>query len=220
MTRSAPQRVERCSSAPTPARENADKVAETFDAGTAAVDSGIAVIDTGNGLVPVFFAQGHLGRTVISCDDGKTWLHDRSDDDAGQCWVAGANSVECDHQPTSNAGIDSGDGWLFASFGHGSNGTVRASRDGAQWKIINANLKDRLPSALQDIEGPDCRAVASRSPVAGGTALVFHCKALADFHRDRELGLRLGKKVIHHPSQPRHRGSKLGTKTSQASRGP
>lgn len=109
------------------------------DAGTAPVDAGSSPVDAGNGLVPVFLAQGHLGRTIISCDDGKTWVHDRSDSDGGLCWVTGPNFVECDHQPTSAAGSDSGDGWLFASFGHGYSGTVRASRDGVTWDIINDN---------------------------------------------------------------------------------
>lgn len=107
------------------------------DAGAALVDAG--AVDAGNGLVPVFLAQGHLGRTVISCDDGKTWVHDRSDSDGGLCWVSGPDFVECDHQPTSAAGSDSGDGWLFTSFGHGYNGTVRASRDGVTFAIINQN---------------------------------------------------------------------------------
>src|SRR5215208_3215992 len=38
--------------------------------------------------VPIFIAQGMLGRTTISCDDGRTWVGDHSweiDGDAMMC---------------------------------------------------------------------------------------------------------------------------------------
>jgi hypothetical protein len=89
----------------------------------------------------IFLAQGHLGRTIMSCDVGKTWINDRSDNQAGRCWVNGdPNYVECDHNPGSAAGLDYGDGWFYSAYGHGSGtASVRRSRDGFNWQIMNSN---------------------------------------------------------------------------------
>lgn len=107
------------------------------DAGmTPAPDAGEPA-DAGERRVQVFMAEGHLGRTIMSCDDGRTWLNDRSDNPAGQCWVSGSpNEVECDHTAISGTGLDTGDGWFFANFGWGYNGTARRTRDGVNWEII------------------------------------------------------------------------------------
>jgi hypothetical protein len=88
----------------------------------------------------VFIAAGHMGRTVISCDDGMTWIRDRSDNDNTRCWVDGnPNYVECDHTVSSFTGLDFGGGWFYTQFGWGSNGTVRRSRDGNTWETIRSN---------------------------------------------------------------------------------
>jgi hypothetical protein len=86
----------------------------------------------------VFVAIGHMGRTVMSCDGGLTWIHDRSDDDAARCWTDGPNYVECDHTALSarNGGLTYGDGWFYASYGWGFDGSVRRSKDGAQWETV------------------------------------------------------------------------------------
>src|SRR5262245_52167588 len=68
-----------------------------------------------NGLVPVFVAQGHVGRTTISCDDGRTWVGNRSDDDSIRCF----SGVDCDHHPGAAHGVVFGHGWFFATFGWG-----------------------------------------------------------------------------------------------------
>ena len=87
----------------------------------------------------VFFASGHVGRTLLSCDGGRSWIRDRSDNDQTRCWVNGdPNNVECDHTPGSGRGIDAGDGWLFANFGWGQPGTVRRSRNGVNWETIRS----------------------------------------------------------------------------------
>ena len=54
----------------------------------------------------VFMATGHMGRTVMSCDDGKSWINDRSENDNARCWSASTdpNYVECDHTPYSGRG--------------------------------------------------------------------------------------------------------------------
>jgi hypothetical protein len=73
----------------------------------------------------------------MSCDGGQSWINDRSDNDAARCWVDGdPNYVECDHTPYSGHGLDSGDGWFFANYGWGYNGSARRSRDGKTWEIV------------------------------------------------------------------------------------
>lgn len=55
-----------------------------------------------------------------------------------------------------------------------------------------ASPKHALLAELERIEGLS----AQPSRVAGGTALFFRGKEIAHFHHDRELDLRLTKKVI------------------------
>ncbi len=89
------------------------------------------------GKVDIFIAQGHMARTVMSCDDGRTWIRDQSQNNNTRCWVDGnPNYVECDHTPYAGRGIDHGDGWLFTNFGWGFNGSIRRSRDGLNWETI------------------------------------------------------------------------------------
>lgn len=95
------------------------------------------------GKVAVLFAQGHVGRTLMSCDDGQSWIHDRSDNDAAVCYeTTNSNFVECDHSALSANGIDFGDGYFFASFGHGEPGTARISEDGFTWRTIATGNTD------------------------------------------------------------------------------
>jgi hypothetical protein len=54
------------------------------------------------------------------------------------------------------------------------------------------NLKTKLINELRKIDGVE----DAPSPVAGGTALLYHGKEIAHFHNDNELDLRLTKKVI------------------------
>ena len=90
-------------------------------------------------MMNIFMAAGHMGRTVISCDDGRTWIRDQSVDDDARCWIDrnDPNYVECDHTPHSGTGLDYGDGWFFISTGWGHNGFVKRSRDGIQWETIH-----------------------------------------------------------------------------------
>lgn len=86
--------------------------------------------------VGVFVASGHMARTVISCDDGRTWIHDQSANNAARCWVDGdPNYVECDHTPYSGVGLEYNDDWFFASFGWGFPGSLRRSQNGRQWQV-------------------------------------------------------------------------------------
>jgi hypothetical protein len=81
----------------------------------------------------MFVASGHMGRTTISCDDGRTWVADRSFDDAARCFTGG---LDCDHHPGAAKGIAYGDGFFFTTHGWGTGGAVRRSRDGVEWEPL------------------------------------------------------------------------------------
>ncbi len=84
-----------------------------------------------DGRLPMFVAQGHAGRTTLSCDDGRTWVEDRSDEAWDYC-----SSNDCDHGPGAGRGITWGEGWFFATFGWGSPRTLRRSMDGVNWQVV------------------------------------------------------------------------------------
>ena len=86
------------------------------DAGGAGGD----LIDPPAGTVPMFVAQGQAGRTIISCDDGRTWVADRSDEAWGYC-----SDHDCDHGPGAGHGIT----W-------GAPGALKRSRDGVTWESL------------------------------------------------------------------------------------
>src|SRR5690606_33849550 len=80
--------------------------------------------------VPVFIAQGHLGRTTISCDDGRTWIHNQSQDDAARCFE---NDLDCDHHPYAARGIAHGEGTFLLTWGWGAPGSVVRTEDAANF---------------------------------------------------------------------------------------
>ncbi len=121
------------------------------DGSVAATDSGLWVdaggpvmtFDAGPALISVFVANGHQGRTLISCDDGKTWVGNRSDNDAFVCWGDSPDggpgnpdggSNDCDHTENSGHGVEFLAGWFIASYGHGAPGSIRRSHDGVTWE--------------------------------------------------------------------------------------
>lgn len=91
-----------------------------------------------SGSVPLFVAQGHAGRTLVSCDDGVTWVADRADlpDTTTRCWSDDALEIDCDHDATAGRGMTYGDGWFFMTFGWGAPGTIRRSNDGVSWEVV------------------------------------------------------------------------------------
>lgn len=74
------------------------------------------------GLVAMFVAAGQGGRTVTSCDDGKTWIANHSYAD-----------VDEDHSPYTNKGLTYGNGLFAVVLGWGASPSVKSSRDGVNW---------------------------------------------------------------------------------------
>ncbi len=85
-----------------------------------------------DGAVPAFVAQGHMGRTMVSCDDGQTWTADTSLDDAVRCF----EPLDCDHHVGSATGLTYGDGLFVATWGWGTEGQVQTSADGVEWTTV------------------------------------------------------------------------------------
>jgi hypothetical protein len=102
----------------------------------------------------MFVAQGSLGRTIVSCDDGLTWVGDHSwdvDSDPllceanpgsrcyeSTCSYTSGNTCDqvtcCDHSPDVAKGVAFGDGDLVATWGWGRPGEVRRSVDASMWQ--------------------------------------------------------------------------------------
>lgn len=105
--------------------------------------------------VPVFLAQGHYGRTTISCDDGKTWVQDRSQDDAVRCFQDG---LDCDHNAFAGRGIAWGDGAIVLTWGWGEPGTLVRSEDAAGFMTVLADAPN-----FADVAYGNGRFVANNS---------------------------------------------------------
>lgn len=114
--------------------------------------------DAGPLRVPIFIAQGMVGRTTISCDDGQSFVADRAWDAEGdphlcgstqpvvcyqsglQCSYVGydgtcsqSNDCDCGHNPGFSKGVAFGAGVIVATWGWGHPGSARQSRDGVHW---------------------------------------------------------------------------------------
>ncbi len=121
-----------------------------IDPGTGGT-GGSTPVDTG--LVPAFVGQGHLGRTVVSCDDGRTWIFEQSNDvGTGTCW-SGENEIECDHDPGAGRGLAAGGGRFFAMFGWGTPSTLRTSSDGESWDVRIGDVPDQRFGGVGYIDG-------------------------------------------------------------------
>lgn len=150
------------------------------------------------GTVPIFIAQGMVGRTTISCDDGRTWIADRSWDaegdphlcdttgavecyasDCGWRWYDGSCSTsspcDCGHSGGFAKGVAFGDGWFVATFGWGYPGAVWRSRDGVSWE---STLEDDSFGGIAF--GAGRFVLASRNPRFGDGA-TWSEPGLADF---------------------------------------
>jgi hypothetical protein len=129
---------------------------ETGDASTSGSDDDSSS-GTQDDRVPMFVAQGMVGRTTISCDDGRTWIADRSWDEEGDPLVCGSTDpircddtacqylgndgacatsdpCDCGHSPGFSKGIAFGNGYFVATWGWGFSGSVRRSANGIDWE--------------------------------------------------------------------------------------
>lgn len=88
------------------------------------------------GKIAAFIAQGHLGRTTVSCDDGRTWVGNRSLDDGAVCWPESGPELDCDHHTGAGKGITYGRGYFYTTWGWGSPGGVDRSTDGLTWERV------------------------------------------------------------------------------------
>lgn len=59
------------------------------------------------GTVSLFVAIGHVTRSIVSCDDGRTWVANRSDNDEIRCFTSAPDggSADCDHRYGAGRGI-------------------------------------------------------------------------------------------------------------------
>jgi hypothetical protein len=113
------------------AGDGTDDAASTSSADDAESSDGSTTADAPEG-VPVFVAQGHMGRTTISCDSGQTWIADHSLDDSVHCF----DGIDCDHHVDSATGIVFGGGAFVATFGWGTEGTIQRSTNGVDWDVV------------------------------------------------------------------------------------
>lgn len=140
------------------------------DAGVEVDDAGTPPPDAGPGLVPVVVLVGKQGRRAISCDDGQSWTHDVSFDDAlpeaerFQCWQGGfvlpdggTPSTDCDHNAWSSTSLSYARGVFFQSTGWGAPGAVYRSTDGVTW------ARAEVPTTQNVMHGPTRSLLASRS---------------------------------------------------------
>jgi hypothetical protein len=84
------------------------------------------------GLVPLFVAVGEMGRTTVSCDDGRSWVGERA---ATETPCSGS---ECDHSQYANSGLTysaEGHRW-FSSRGWGYDGPLEYTDDGESWTTV------------------------------------------------------------------------------------
>lgn len=208
------------------ARGKTDAASEGPDAisndGTAPVGDGAVVTDVGvsagddagapdasagdtgssSATIPIFVAQGMVGRTTISCDDGRTWVADRAWDTEGDahlcgstdpvvCFEAGAqcsyvgydgtcNQGECDcgYNPGFSKGVVFGDGAFVATWGWGHPGSVRRSRNGVDWEqTLDGDQFGGLAY------GAGHFVLASRSPQVSADGSSWSAGAEADFRQ-------------------------------------
>lgn len=107
----------------------------------AAIPDAAVPVDFGDaGPVPVLVAQGHNGRITVSCDDGRTWVANRSRDDALRCFTDDADGgfIDCDHNAWAGRGLASGGGVFVATWGWGYPGQLQRSVDGVTWTTVQS----------------------------------------------------------------------------------
>jgi hypothetical protein len=136
------------------------------------------------GLVPMFVAQGMLGRSTISCDDGMSWVADRSWDQEGDPLLCGSTDpvrcdqtacsymditgecsvsdpCDCGHNPGFAKGVAYGNGYFVATWGWGHPGSIRRTKNGIDWEETLSG-EDAMFGGL--VFGADTFVLSSRYP--------------------------------------------------------
>lgn len=122
------------SSAAASSSAGASSAASASSTGGASSSSAASSSSSGQpaGTVSLWVAIGKFGRITTSCDEGRTWVFNRSDDDGGNCV-----GLDCDHHPGSSTGITFGGGAFYASFGWGDNPSrIMRSTNGIDWQTV------------------------------------------------------------------------------------
>ncbi len=150
------------------------------------------------GTVPVFVAQGSMGRTVMSCDGGRTWMSDHAWDldgnalvcgqpQAKRCWDdtcsyaqdGGCVDTECcNDTPDEAKGVAFGDGIFAATWGWGMPGALGSSSDGAAWSFAPGNTHGGIAYGLGRF------VAASREPVWSSDGVTWQPTDPADFENE------------------------------------
>jgi hypothetical protein len=102
----------------------------TGGAGGGAAEAGAAA----GKAIGVFVAQGHAGRITRSCDDGRTFPYNHSEDDEFRCFVDDAH--DCDHSRFAGRGLAYGKGSFIATWGWGYPGKLQRSLDGKEFTDV------------------------------------------------------------------------------------
>jgi hypothetical protein len=108
-------------------------------------DGGAVIVPDGS---PAFMVLGHLGRLMLTCDAGDTFVFDTSKDPAAHCWnMSGGTGPDCDHQTWAGVGIAYGGGHFAATFGWGEEGEGHGiyvstdGDDGGPWtEVLNGSF--------------------------------------------------------------------------------
>jgi len=126
--------------------------------------------------VEVLVGIGKVGRSIISCDDGKTWIQNKSFNDNARCWLSGdPNNTECDHDNGSvfANNLAYADGYFVRNYGWGTPGTAQRSPDGVNWETIASSPETNiLTSASVNSSGAQIMIISSTSRISnvGGKA--------------------------------------------------
>jgi len=90
------------------------------------------------GLVPMFVASGQGGRTITSCDDGKTWVGDHSYEAVDY----GSNINFVNDSPYASKGLAYGQGTFIALMAWGGPASLKISDDCVNWTRVFNKLAD------------------------------------------------------------------------------
>lgn len=175
------------------------EVSSDGEAGTTAADTGAVDPDA----IPIFVAQGSMGRTVISCDDGQSWVANHSWDVDGnatmcgrpepvRCWEDTCSYQQdgqcidaqcCNDTADESKGVAFGDGRFAATWGWGMAGALGGSVDGVDWTFAPGGSYGGIAYGLGRF------VAASREPVWSSDGVSWQPTDPADFQNEQGADL-------------------------------